>query len=65
MKKPNFLGKALPLLTALATLFSCAGPAPSNLRTEHQEGPVVVDPGTAPRLSWPGEAKQSTRKCLV
>ena len=65
MKKPIFLGKALPLLTALATLFSCTGPAPSNLRTEHQDGPVVVDPGVAPRLSWINGTNQSARQILV
>ena len=50
---------------ALTALFSCAGPAPSNLRVEHQEGPIVLDPGTAPRLSWINGTNQSARQILV
>ena len=48
-----------------AGLASCIGPAPSSLRTEHQSGPVLVDPGTAPRLSWINETEQNARQIVV
>ena len=48
----------------LALLTSCAGPAPASLRTEHQSGPVVIDPGVAPRLSWQNASDQEARQIV-
>lgn len=50
---------------ALALMVSCTGPAPSDLRAEHQDGPVVIDPGAAPRLSWKNESEQRARRIVV
>lgn len=57
--------KRIAALAVILILAGCTVTAPSNLRCEHQAGPVVVDAGVSPRLSWINETGQSAWQVVV
>ena len=58
--------KYISLLIAATTLLAgCADKGPSDLRCEFQDGDVLVEPGTSPRMSWINHSDQSAYEIEV
>lgn len=53
------------LIAATALLAGCAGQGPTGLRCEYQDGNVLVEPGTSPRMSWINHSDQSAYEIEV
>ena len=56
---------AIAASAAVAVLAGCAGNGPTDLKCEYQSGDVLVEAGTAPRLSWINSAEQTAWQIKV
>ena len=61
----NRLTSAVATILAAIALYGCAGSRPEGLRCEYQEGDVLVEAGSAPRLSWINSSDQTAYEIKV
>ena len=65
----SIIAKAVPMavvaVAAALCLSGCCGKGPESLRCEYQKSDVLVDPGTAPRLSWINGSAQAAYQIRV
>ena len=57
--------RAALILAATICLAGCGVESPSDLRCEFQDGVVLVEPGSAPRMSWINHSDQSAYEIEV
>ena len=55
----------MAIMAAMMLLPGCANQGPTDLRCEHQDGNVLVEPGSAPRMSWINHMDQSAYEIEV
>ncbi|MBR0531724.1 MAG: hypothetical protein IJJ96_03870, partial [Bacteroidales bacterium] len=57
--------KVIIAFFTLLGIIACSKNSPTGLRTEFQDGDVLVEPGSAPRMSWINSCEQTAYQIIV